>query len=369
MTSIAVEKINYTEENYRQQLDLKLEKFRLGLSVFGEYPVEVHESVRLGFRMRAEFRIWHEAGRAHYAMNNPGEKRPYIVDEFPIASSLITNMMGQLLSEINKIDIIRNRLFSAEFLTTLSGETLVTLIYHKPLDHKWENEARLLESRLSILIIGRARKQKVILTRDFVTEKLSVGNKKYLYQQKESGFTQPNAMVNINMLEWASSVCSVFDKKSDLLELYCGNGNFTAVLAQHFNRVLATEVSKVSVASAEANFILNEIKNIAVVRLSSEEITEALEGKRPFRRLKEHDLSTYKFSTVFVDPPRSGLDIDTENFIKEFTNIIYISCNPTTLISNLSTLTKTHNIAKVAAFDQFPWTDHLETGVFLSKSN
>jgi tRNA (uracil-5-)-methyltransferase len=347
----------YSDKNYQLQLDKKLNRFKSDLSQLGDYSIEVHQSRPLHFRMRAEFRIWHENGSAHYAMNRPGEKKPYIIDSFPIGGPLITEMMTPLLKTVNENELLSKRLFSVEFLTTESGETLVTLIYHKPLNDEWEKEARELQADLSIYIIGRSRKQKCVLSQDFVTEGLTVDGRLYHYQQVESGFTQPNAYINSKMLEWASRCCAD----------YCGNGNFTAVLAQHFKKVLATEVSKVSVASAKRNFDLNGIDNVTVVRLSSEEITQALNGDRPFRRLKDVALDEFNFSTVFVDPPRAGLDQGTEALSTRFDRILYISCNPLSLIKNLSELTKTHTIEKVAAFDQFPWTDHLETGIFLKR--
>ena len=91
----------------------------------------------------------------------------------------------------------------------------------------------------------------------------------------------------------------------DLLELYCGNGNFTLPLASQFERVLATEIAKISVNSAHWNLQENGVSNVTIVRMSSEEITSALNGERPFRRLKEIDLESYQFSTVFVDPTQS----------------------------------------------------------------
>ncbi len=45
-----------------------------------------------------------------------------------------------------------------------------------------------------------------------------------IYRQVENSFTQPNAAMNIQMLEWALDVTK--GSKGDLLELYCGNGNF-----------------------------------------------------------------------------------------------------------------------------------------------
>ena len=202
-----------------------------------------------------------------------------------------------------------------------------------------------------------------------MTETLSVDEVQYQYQQIESGFTQPNAKVNEKMLSWASGCCkSIEDAGSgDLVELYCGNGNFTAVLAQHFRSVLATEISKISVRSAQTNFALNDVDNVTVVRMSSEEFTQALNNERPFRRLKEIDLERYDFSTIFVDPPRAGLDEGTLKLAQRFDNILYISCNPETLRANLNSLTETHEIVRTAIFDQFPWTHHLESGVLLQR--
>jgi tRNA (uracil-5-)-methyltransferase len=51
--------------------------------------------------------------------------------------------------------------------------------------------------------------------------------------------------------------------------------------------------------------------------------------------------------------------------LQEFDRIVYISCNPETLHANLSAIAATHRIARFAAFDQFPYTHHLECGVYL----
>jgi len=358
-------------DNYQQQLDEKLADLSSDFSGLELPDIAVYTSEPLHFRMRAEFRIWHENGSAHYAMNQPGkkctdgEKRTYIIDNFPIGSQQINQLMPALLAEINANEVISRRLFSAEFLTTLSGEALITLIYHKPLKEEWQQAALQLQQRLGVAIIGRSRKQKTVLDRDFVIEKLNVAGKEYQYQQVETGFTQPNARVNQKMLGWAleqSAQCH-----GDLVELYCGNGNFTCVLAQNFDKVLATEVSKISVRSAQYNLEKNDIDNVTIVRMSSEEFTEALNGVRPFRRLKEIDLDSYNFGTIFVDPPRAGLDNATIDLVKRFDNILYISCNPATLKANLEAICETHAIESFAVFDQFPYTHHLESGVLLKK--
>jgi tRNA (uracil-5-)-methyltransferase len=359
--------MNRDLETYQQQLNDKVSQYKTLMANAGiQLPeLEIFPSEPYGFRMRAEFRVWHEDGQAHYAMNKPGEKRPYIIQDFPIGSALINQLMPKIMSAVNASEILSFKLFSMEYLTTTTDEALITLIYHKPLDQQWQQVAEQLQSEFKIKVIGRSRKQKVVLSDDFVTEKLVVNNRQYSYQQVEASFTQPNAQINQKMLTWASDCLS--KSSDDLVELYCGNGNFTAVLAQYFDKVLATEISKVSVNSATENFAANNVENATIARLSSEEFTQALNRERAFRRLAEVDLDSFKFSTIFVDPPRAGLDDGTETLVTKMDNILYISCNPVTLAENLKQITKTHKVVKAALFDQFPWTHHIESGVYLEK--
>jgi tRNA (uracil-5-)-methyltransferase len=127
-----------------------------------------------------------------------------------------------------------------------------------------------------------------------------------IYRQVENSFTQPNAAMNIQMLEWALGATK--DSTGDLLELYCGNGNFSLALARNFDRVLATEIAKPSVAAAQYNIAANHIDNVQIIRMSAEEFTQAMNGVRDFNRLQGIDLKGYQCETIFVDPPRSGLD-------------------------------------------------------------
>nr|WP_315055774.1 methyltransferase domain-containing protein [uncultured Campylobacter sp.] len=153
----------------------------------------------------------------------------------------------------------------------------------------------------------------------------------------------------------------------DLLELYCGHGNFTIPLAAKFNRVLASEISKSSIANARINCELNGVCNAQFVRLSADELMSAFARRREFERLKGIDIFNYDFSHVLIDPPRAGLEPSVIDFIKNFRNLIYISCNPQTLFENLRSLCATHEVRRFAIFDQFAHTSHIECGVLLRR--
>ena len=352
--------------NYHTRLGEKISALHASFADFEFPPIEVFESPPLHYRLRCEFRVWHLAGQAHYAMYQPGEyKKPYVIERFPVAATAITRLMQPLMTAINASDNLCRRLFGVEFLSGLRGEVLITLLYHRPLDEAWEGEARALAAALGVSIVGRSRKQKRVVGRDYIRDTLRVNQRDYHYRQMETAFTQPNGRVNEQMLGWAQDKSRGFG--GDLLELYCGNGNFTLPLAQNFDRVLATEIAKLSVRSARHNLAENGIDNVRLVRMSSAEISQALAGVRPFRRLSDIDLDGYRFSTVFVDPPRAGLDAQTLVLLRQFDHIIYISCNPRTLRENLAELIDDYRIEHFAAFDQFPYTPHLECGAILKK--
>ncbi|GHB04890.1 tRNA (uridine(54)-C5)-methyltransferase TrmA [Modicisalibacter luteus] len=358
-------------ERYQEQLDAKRESLVERFAPFEPPALEVFASPPSHYRQRCEFRVWHEGDDLYYAMfevdpEDPKTKSVIRIDQYPVASQRINDLMPQLLDAIRDNPVLRRKLFQVEFLTTLSGEALITMIYHRPLDEAWERDARWLQQHLDVSIIGRARKQRLVLDRDHVWERLEVDGRVLQYQQVENSFTQPNASISQAMLHWARDV-TAHSQAGDLVELYCGNGNFTVALAENFRRVLATEISRTSVASANVNLEANGIANAVVARMSAEEFSLALAGEKGGRRVAEMALDDYDFSTVLVDPPRAGLDPQSCERLREYPRIVYISCNPATLFDNLQQLHDTHAIRRFALFDQFPWTNHCECGVLLER--
>jgi len=360
------------EISYAEQLKRKEERVSGLLAPFYSDKLEVFDSPSDHYRARSEFRIWHDADRCDYAMGKmqiEGEKikGAINIEECPKVIEPIEKRMWKLLDKINaSTEVLKQRLFAVEFLATTTDECLITMLYHRKLDDVWSAEAKVLEDELNCKIMGRSRKQKVILSDEFVTENLYIDGKTFTYVQYESGFTQPNPIVNVKMIEWAIKQAKKVGY-GDFLESYCGLGNFTLPLSHYFDKVLATEISKRSIHAALENCKLNGVENITFARLASEEMTEALNGAREFTRLKEIDLKSYNFSTVLVDPPRAGLDEGTIELISNIENIIYISCNPETLARDLETLINTHDVVEAAMYDQFPHTEHVESGVFLKR--
>jgi tRNA (uracil-5-)-methyltransferase len=357
-------------EQYEAQLAEKVVRLQSMMAPHNAPVPEVFRSPVSHYRMRAEFRMWHDGDDLYHIIFDQETKQRIRVDTFPAASELINALMKAVQEGVKAEKTLRHKLFQIDYLTTVSNQAIVSLLYHKKLDEEWQTAATALRdalraANLNVHLIGRATKTKIALDQDFIDERLLVAGREMIYRQVENSFTQPNAAMNVQMLEWALDATQ--GSKGDLLELYCGNGNFSLALARNFDRVLATEIAKPSVAAAQYNIAANHIDNVQIIRMSAEEFTQAMNGVREFNRLQGIDLKGYQCETIFVDPPRSGLDSETEKMVQAYPRILYISCNPETLCKNLETLGQTHNVERLALFDQFPYTHHMECGVWLTK--
>src|SRR5690606_11853489 len=236
---------SFDPRDYAEQLGAKKARLIQLLQPFEAPAPEVFESALQHYRLRAEFRLWRDGEQRHYAMFEQGDKhRPILLEDFPIASQRINTLMPQIKAAWSD-PALGFKLFQLEFLTTLSGDALITLCYHRPLDDAWQAAAERLAADLGVSIVGRSRGKRSVIGRDHVVERLTVAGREFSYLQPEGAFTQPNGAVNQKMLGWACEALG--ERDDDLLELYCGNGNFTLPLATRVRRVLATEISKTSV--------------------------------------------------------------------------------------------------------------------------
>lgn len=142
-------------------------------------------------------------------------------------------------------------------------------------------------------------------------------------------------------------------------DLYCGTGTIGLAMAKNALTVWGVEISEESVACALENMDLNGIGNAAFfagnVSLSLEELQE---------RAGSPDL-------VVVDPPRAGLAGKALRRLArlEAPRIVYVSCNPTTLASDLKTLREDwgYELVRARPVDMFPHTPHIETVTVLER--
>ena len=143
-----------------------------------------------------------------------------------------------------------------------------------------------------------------------------------------------------------------------VLDLYCGIGTISLVMARKAGMVWGGEVVPQAVDDAIANAQRNHIENARFLCADAGEAARYLEGEgvRP--------------DVVCVDPPRKGLAEDVVDTIADMgpQRVVYVSCDPGTLGRDVKRFAgRDYTLKKAVAVDMFPRTAHVETVVLLSK--
>lgn len=348
-------------EDYNLQLIKKENRIKELFSDIYSDKFEVFASRDKNFRNRVEFGIFHKDDDIFYTLVTKDKKRVFI-KSCEIVDKKISFYMQKLFEILKNSNSLKQKLFGVEFISS-KVDFMIVLLYHKDIEII-KDELLNLKNMLGVKLITRSRKKIIDFDDNELVEILKIDDKEYKFILCDNAFIQPNRYMNEIMISWVKK--NLFSCK-DYLEMYCGHGNFTLPLSDKFNKVLASEISKRSIQNAKKSLELNGIKNIKLLRISSEDLMDAFAKKREFKRLKDINLDEFNFSHILVDPPRAGLDESVINFIKNYEFIIYISCNPLTLKRDIEKIIKTHTILKFAIFDQFVNTDHIECGILLQR--
>jgi 23S rRNA (uracil1939-C5)-methyltransferase len=170
------------------------------------------------------------------------------------------------------------------------------------------------------------------------------------------GFSQVNRNQNRAMLEVVRQM-ACFQGSEQVLDLYCGNGNFSLPIAGEIAAVTGIEEYSGSIAAAEANRTLNGINNAEFI------CADVVVG------LKQLAVSGRRFDTVILDPPRTGAAEAVPELCRlNPARIIYVSCDPSTLARDCGLLADNgYYVRECAPVDMFPQTYHLESVTLLQK--
>lgn len=136
-----------------------------------------------------------------------------------------------------------------------------------------------------------------------------------------------------------------------VFDLYCGIGTISLFMSQYAKKVYGIEIVEEAVKMAKQNALLNHVTNTEFIAGDVEQVLDKLIHK-----------DNVIPNVVMVDPPRKGLDNKSiENILTIHPEkIIYISCNPATLVRDLSKLEDYYNIETIKPVDMFPFTSHVE---------
>lgn len=140
--------------------------------------------------------------------------------------------------------------------------------------------------------------------------------------------------------------------KNDIVfDLYCGIGTISLFMAKYAKKVYGVEIVEQAIKDAKENAKTNNIENTEFISGDTEIVLDDLINNKKIIP-----------DVVMVDPPRKGLDNRTiENINKIKPNrVIYISCNPATLIRDLAKFEENYEIKSIQPVDMFPFSSHVE---------
>ncbi|RGF32135.1 23S rRNA (uracil(1939)-C(5))-methyltransferase RlmD [Clostridium sp. AF46-9NS] len=145
--------------------------------------------------------------------------------------------------------------------------------------------------------------------------------------------------------------------KETVVDAYCGTGTIGMIASDKAAKVIGVELNADAVRDARNNAKANQIRNIQFYQNDAGKFLVEMAGQGA------------KVDVVLMDPPRSG---STEEFMNSVAQIgperiVYVSCNPETLVRDLKYFKKKgYRVAKGVGVDMFPFTEHVETVVLLS---
>ncbi len=194
---------------------------------------------------------------------------------------------------------------------------------------------------------------KIIYGENYIEEKID----NLTFKLSPTSFYQ----VNINVMK--KLYCKTIEyvtkiENKTILDLYCGIGTISILLANHAKSVVGIEMVKSAVDNAIDNLAINGINNVMFIHGKVEKSLDLLEEET--------------VDTIVMDPPRNGVDKKTLDTIIKINpqQIVYISCNPATLARDLKILSEhKYELVEVTPFDMFPQTNHVECVVLLYKKS
>ena len=172
----------------------------------------------------------------------------------------------------------------------------------------------------------------------------------YIFKISPLSFYQVNPIQAEKLYNLGVEMADI-TKKDTVFDLYCGIGTISLFMAKYAKKVYGIEIVKEAIDMAKENAINNKIDNTEFFAGDVEIVLDELINKKGVTA-----------DIVMFDPPRKGLDKNTiSNILKiEPKKIVYISCNPATLIRDLTSFEDKYDIKKIVPVDMFPFTSHVE---------
>ena len=274
-----------------------------------------------------------------------------------IAKYILNNWEGSIYDEKTGDGLLRNIMIREGFRTK---EIMLVLVQSKDKNVFSTNKNlkidRIIKKfpRIKTIVINvnpkntnvvLSRKNIILLGNGTITDKLG----EYEFKISPNSFYQVNPVQTEKLYNLAINGARL-NKDDILCDLYCGIGTIGIFASKYVKKVYGVEIVEEAIKDAKQNAKINKINNIEFILGDVEVAFEKMldNGVRP--------------SVVIVDPPRKGLDSKTVQCLCDLKleRLVYVSCNPATLMRDLQVLEKIYNISSITPVDNFCYSSHIE---------
>ena len=250
--------------------------------------------------------------------------------------------------------IVRRGVHTGELLVNLVTSTepgfdeegYVKALQQLPLEHTLVGILRTFNDSLADAV--KCDELKTLWGRDYYMERIMDLD----FKVSAFSFFQTNVEAVENLYSYAINLIDDFSGKV-AFDLFCGTGTITQTLAKKARKAVGVELVEEAVAAAKSNAALNGLDNCQFIAGDVFEVLETV---------------TEKPDVIVVDPPRIGISPKALDKIISYgaAQLVYVSCNPKTLVENLYYLQYYgYEVKSLKPFDNFAGTRHVETVTLL----
>lgn len=268
-----------------------------------------------------------------------------------IAKFILDNWQDTIYDENSGKGLLRNIMIREGFKTK---EIMCVIVQNGRQHYDFEKLIKKFPQIKTVIINVNTKNTNVVLSKEnivvygngFIEDKLG----DYTFRISPNSFYQINPVQTEKMYNLAIEKAEL--KKTDILcDLYCGIGTIGIFASKYVKKVYGIEIVEEAINDAKQNAKINNINNIEFI------VGNVEDG---FDRLLKNGI---KPNVIIVDPPRKGLDNITINNLNKLKldRLVYVSCNPATLVRDLKELETTYNIKSITPVDNFCYTSHVET--------
>ena len=252
---------------------------------------------------------------------------------------LASNAINESIPLIKKFNIINGEV---TIRCNQNDELLISILSNDLLDIDITNLQE------QIKLVGIVINNKTYYGKNYLFEKFN----NLLFKISYDSFFQVNPYVASKLFKIIEDNINEADK---VLDLYCGVGTLSLCAAKKALNVLGIEVVENALFNALFNAKINGFENVKFILNDVTEVISKI---------------SWDFNKVIVDPPRSGLSKKTIDVLLKIKPdvIIYVSCDPQTLVRDYKLLSTTYKIDKACVLDMFSYTYHVESVLVLRKT-